>query len=125
MNARMPWIEHLMEDEGLEYRDAAALLEGWECIPYVEDGEHMATLIKRGAEVHFAAFRKYRGLGYITRSRLRAFFQPILDQEGFLITKLSPGESDTFIRRLGFAEIGRSESHRVYMLNEIKYLKGS
>lgn len=124
MNPRMPWIEHLMQDEGLSYRDAVAMLEGWECLPYVEDGEHMATLIKRGAEVHFAAFHQYRGRGYINRTRLRRFLQPILDQEGFLTTKLSPDEPDVFIRRLGFAEIGRSESHRIYMLNEIKQLRG-
>lgn len=125
MNPMLPWIEHLMQDEGLDYRHARERLEGWEAVPYVEDGTHMATLIKRGAEVHFAAFRQYRGRGYITRARLRTFLQPILDAEGFLVTKLAPGEPDSFIRRLGFAPIGESASHRIYMLNEIKLLTGA
>lgn len=125
MNPMLPWIEHLMQDEGLSYPDVRRMLEGWEPIPYVEGGIHMATLIKRNAEVHFAAFKQYRGKGYITRTRLRRFLQPILDAEGFLVTKLSPRESDVFVRRLGFAKIGESASHRIYMLNEIKLLTGA
>lgn len=125
MNPMLPWIEHLMQDEGLSYRDARAYLEGWEPIPFVEDGIHLATLIKRGAEVHLAIFKPYRHKGYITRARLRRFLQPILDAEGFLVTKLAPGEPDDFIRRLGFAPIGESASHRIYMLNAIKHLTGA
>lgn len=121
----LPWVEHLMQDEGLDYRAARERLEGWAPVPYVENGEHMATLIKRGAEVHFAIFKQYRGRGYITRARLRAFLQPILDDEGFLVTKLTRDEPDAFIRRLGFAPIGESPSHRIYMLNEIKLLTGA
>ena len=125
MNPLLPWIEHLMQDEGLSYRDARLQVEGWEPIPYVEDGVHMATLIKRGAEVHFSIFRQYRHRGYVTRARLRAFLLPILEAEGFLVTKLARGEPDGFIRRLGFAPIGESASHRIYMLNEIKPLIGA
>lgn len=123
MNPRMPWIEHLVADEGLSYPDARRALEGWAAIPFIdENGEHLATLIKRGAEVHFAAFQRHRAKGHITRARLRAFLQPVLDAEGFLTTKLAPGEPDGFIRRLGFAPIGRTASHRIYMLNEIALL---
>ena len=125
MNIRGPWIEHLMQDEGLSYPDASALLDGWEFHPYVEDGEHMATLIKRGAEVHFAIYRQYRHQGNITARRLRAFFLPILESEGFLTTKL--GESDKtegFIKRLGFVEMGRtSAGQKTYILTSIKPLE--
>jgi hypothetical protein len=124
MNPMMPWFEHLMQDEGLTYRDAFDYLEGWSPIPYAENGVHMATLIRKGAEVHFAAFKQYRGKGYITARRLRKFLQPILDEMGFLTTKLALGEPDAFIRRLGFAQIGETASHRIYMLNEITPLKG-
>jgi hypothetical protein len=123
MNPAMPWIEHLMQDEGLTYAQAREMLEGYECVPYVENGEHMATLIKKNAEVHFAGFKQYRGKGYITRRRLREFLQPILDKEGFLTTKLAEGEPDKFITKLGFVEVGRSTSHRVFMLTSIKPLE--
>lgn len=125
MNPMLPWIEHLMQDEKLSYAQARAYLEGWEAHPFVDEhGKHLATLIKKGAEVHFAAFRQYRGKGGITRKRLRQFFAPLLEQEGFLVTKLAPGEPDAFIRRLGFGLIGESVSHRIYMLNDITPLCG-
>lgn len=123
MNVRGPWIEHLMQDEGLSYPDAAKQLEGYEAIPFVENGEHMATLIKKNAEVHFAAYRQYRGKGSINARRLRAFLLPILEAEGFLVTKVSKEENDVFIRRLGFGQIGETQTGmRIYMLNEIKFL---
>lgn len=125
MNVRGPWIEHLMQDEGLSYEEARKQLERYECIPYVENGEHMATLIKENAEVHFAAYRRYRHQGNITARRLRAFLLPILEQEGFLTTKLGPSDDERFITRLGFEQIGLSAGgQRIYMLNEIKCLRG-
>lgn len=123
MNARGPWIEHLMQDEGLSYPDAAKQLEGYDVIPFVENGEHMATLLKKNAEVHFAAYRQYRGRGKINVRRLRTFLLPILDAEGFLVTKIGRDEDDTFVRRLGFGQIGETPTGmRIYMLNEIKFL---
>jgi hypothetical protein len=121
MNVRGPWIEHLMQEEGLSYPQACDYLDGFEFLPFVEDGEHMATLAKKGAEVHFAIYKQHRGK--ITRRRLRSFFQPILAKEGFLVTKLTQSEPDSFIRRLGFEQIGTSPSHRIYMLNDIALLE--
>jgi hypothetical protein len=124
MNVRGPWIEHLMEDEGLSYPDASKMLEGYESIPFIENGEHMATLIKQNAEVHFAIYRQYRNKGNISARRLRAFLLPILEAEGFLMTKISGEEDDRFVRKLGFQQIGKSScGKRIYMLNEIKVLK--
>ena len=123
MNPAMPWIEHLMQDEGLSYEAALEMLEGYEFIPYVENGEHMATLLKRNAEVHFAGFKQYRGKGYITRRRLREFLEPILKREGFLTTKLADGEPDTFIKKLGFVEMARFGDKRVFMLTAIRALE--
>lgn len=123
MNPAMPWIEHLMQDEGLSYEAAREMLEGYEFIPYVENGEHMATLLKKNAEVHFAGFKQYRGKGYITRRRLREFLEPILKREGFLTTKLADGEPDVFIKKLGFVEMGRFGDKRVFMLTAIRALE--
>ena len=118
------WIEHLMQDEGLSYPQARELLEGYEAIQYVENGEHLATLIKKNAEVHFAGFKQYRGKGFVTRRRLREFLLPILEKEGFLITKIGANDSDKFITRIGFVEIGKSQAgQRIFMLTSIRYLE--
>jgi GNAT superfamily N-acetyltransferase len=119
----MPWIEHLMEDEGLSYEDARDMLDGYDFIPYVEDGVHMATLLKKNSEVHFAGFKEYRGKGYITRRRLKEFLLPILKSEGFLTTKLHKDEPSRFIEKLGFVKVGESLGHNIYMMTELKVLE--
>ena len=120
-----PWIEHLTCDEHLTRRQAEEMLEGWDLIPFIEDDVHMATIIKRGAEVHFAAYAQYRSKGNITARRLRAFLLPILKEEGFLVTKL--GKHDTterFITRLGFVEMGVDQAGtRTFILTDIKPLE--
>ena len=123
MKLRGPWIEHLTEDEGLTYPQACDYLDPYECVPYVENDEHMATLLKNKAEVHFCIYRKYRRKGYVTLRRIREFLLPLLEREGFLITKLGHGEPERFIRRLGFEQIGATASHRIYMLNTIPLLE--
>lgn len=120
---RGPWFEHLIEDEGLTHEQAVEMLDGWELIPYLDSEHgHMATLLKRNKEVHFAGYRRFRKRGYITPKRLRDFFQPILDKETFLVTKLADGESAAFIEHLGFQQLGVTmDGFRTFILNEIKY----
>lgn len=125
MNPAMPWIEHLMQDEGLTYLQARELLDGYEAIPYIKDGVHLATLLKKNAEVHVAGFKQYRGKGYVSRRCLRELILPLLEEEGFLTTKLAAGEPDDFITRIGFVQIGESPSHRIYMLTKIRFLEKS
>lgn len=120
---RGPWLEHLVEDEGLSIEQAFAALDNWQLVPYIDhEHGHMATLLKRNKEVHFAGFRRFRKRGYITPKRLRDFFQPILDKETFLVTKLAEGESAAFIEHLGFQQLGVTmDGFRTFILNEIKY----
>jgi len=120
---RGPWLEHLIEDEGLTHEQAVEMLSHWEIIPYIDSEHgHMATLLKRNKEVHLAAFRRFRKKGYINVARLAEFFQPILDKEVFLVTKLAGNESSTFIEHLGFEQLGVTMSgFRTFILNEIKY----
>lgn len=122
-----PWIEHLTCDEHLTRQQAEEMLEGWELHPCVFDGRHMATLIKKNAEVHFAIYKQYQKR-YMTARRLRAFLLPILESEGFLVTKLGVEDMATarFIERLGFVEMGSdSAGTKTYMLTDIKPLERS
>ena len=99
------------------------MLDGWELIPYIDSEHgHMATLLKRNKEVHFAGFRRFRKKGYINATRLAEFFQPILDKEVFLVTKLAEADSSSFIEHLGFEQLGVTmNGFRTFILNEIKY----
>lgn len=126
VGVRGPWLEHLVEDENLSYEEAMVALVDWELIPYIDEKDgHMATLLKRNKEVHFAVFRKFRHKGHVTLRRIMDFLQPILDKEIFLVTKVGRGEDARFIERLGFQPLGvtiDSEIH-TYILNEIKYAR--
>jgi hypothetical protein len=119
-----PWMEHLTCDEGLTRQQAEEMLVGWELIPCEFDGRHMATLIKKNAEVHFAIYKEYQKR-YMTARRLRAFLLPILESEGFLVTKLGKDDkTERFITRLGFVEMGSdSAGTRTFMLTDIKPLE--
>lgn len=120
---RGPWLEHLVSDEGMTLEQALQVLALFECIPYAcEKHGHVATLIKRKKEVHFAAYRRFRKKVLISHARIAEFLQPILDKEHFLVTKLAKGEDSSFIERLGFQQLGSTiDGTRTYILNSIKY----
>ena len=122
--SRGPWLEHLVEDEGLTYEEAMEALKDWEIIPYIDEKRgHMATLIKRNREVHFAIYRRHRARGNVTTKRIKDFLQPLLEKNVFLVTKVGKEESARFIEHLGFQELGATMdgSVRTYILNEIKW----
>ena len=120
---RGPWLEHMVEDCGCTLEEATGFLAPYECIPYIDEKQgHMATLIKRNKEVHFAIYRKHRHRTNVTSRRIKDFLQPLLDKEKFLVTKVAPDEDDRFIRHLGFEPLGVTmEGLRTFILNEIKY----
>jgi hypothetical protein len=118
-----PWLDHLVNDEGMCFSDAREVLSKFESIPFIENGRHLGTLIKRNAEVHFALSRDFRGKGFINASRIKRFFKPILDESGFLVTKIGAEEDDLFVRRIGFEQVGACDTHKIFMLTDIKLLE--
>lgn len=120
---RGPWLEHLVEDEGLTMEQASEVLAPWEMIPYIDERRgHMATLIKRNKEVHFAIYRKHRHRGQVTAKRIREFLKPILDENIFLVTKVGKDEDTRFVEHLGFEPLGVTidGAIRTYILNELR-----
>lgn len=119
-----PWMEHLVQDEGMTIAQARETLSGWEAIPFIDPKHgHMATLIKRNREVHFAIYRRFRRKAQVTSRRIADFLQPLLDKNIFLVTKVAKEDSARFIEHLGFQELGTTMdgSIRTYILNAIKY----
>jgi hypothetical protein len=120
-----PWIEHLMDDEGLSYEQARELLLAWERIP-INDPVlgHMATILKRNKEIHLAIFKRFRAKAQVSRKRILEHLQPLLDREIFLVTKIDKPEDARFIERLGFEDISLADDGvRCYILNEIQHPK--
>jgi hypothetical protein len=120
---RGPWSEHLVEDEGMTLEQALQVLATFECLPYRDPKHgHVATIIKRNKEIHFAAYRRYRKKVLISHARIAEFLQPLLDKEVFLVTKLAKGEDPAFIERLGFQRLGATiDGTTTYILNSITY----
>lgn len=121
--SRGPWLEHLVEDEGLTFEAATDLLKGWECYPFIDPKHgHMATLIKKNKEVHFAIFRRFRHKAQVTSRRIAEFLQPLLDKNIFLVTKVAKDEDRRFIEHLGFLPLGVTiDGTQTYILNDIRY----
>jgi hypothetical protein len=120
---RGPWLEHLVEDEGMTMEQASEALGPWETIPYIDEKRgHMATLIKHNKEVHLAIYRKFRHRGQVTVKRITEFFKPLLDANIFLVTKLGRDDDARFIEHLGFEQLGVTidGAIRTYILNELR-----
>jgi len=120
-------MEHLVEDEGLSVGQAREALAPWKALPYIDPKHgHMATLIKRNKEVHFAIFRKHRRKGHVNLRRIKEFLEPLLNEEIFLVTKVAREDDARFIKRLGFEELGVDASGvTCYILNAINYPKAT
>ena len=118
-----PWIEHLLDDEGLSYEQAKLLLSNWEPIPIIDAKRgHMGTIIKKNREIHLAIYKRFRRRGQVTSRRIAEILQPMLDSNVFLVTKIDKIEDADFIERLGFQEIGVDQAgSKCYILNAIKY----
>lgn len=118
-----PWMEHLVQDEGMTIAQARETLSGWEAIPFIDPKHgHMATLIKRNREVHFAIYRRFRRKAQVTSRRIAEFLQPLLDKNIFLVTKIDNPEDAKFIEHLGFQELSVApDGVQCYILNELKY----
>ena len=120
---RGPWLEHLVEDEGMTMEQASEALGPWETIPYIDEKRgHMATLIKLNKEVHLAIYRKFRHRGQVTAKRITEFFKPLLDENIFLVTKVGKDDDARFIEHLGFEQLGVTidGAIRTYILNELR-----
>ena len=120
---RGPWLEHMVEDCNCTIDEAAQLLADYEMIPVIDATRgHMATIIKRNAEIHLAIFRKFRHKNQVTVEKLKQYMQPLLDKGGFLVTKIEAGADPRFIERLGFVKMGSTmDGVTSYILTEIEY----
>lgn len=98
-------------------------LEGWERIQVTARGEHVATLINKDGEIHYAAYPSKSG-----RLSLKAFTDvlvPLIDRYTFVRT-IVPVEmvaQEQFVKRVGFRET-RRDDHLIYLVLDRATLLG-
>lgn len=117
-----PWMEHLMQDEGLGAEQAHELLSHFEILPCdAPNIGHAATVIRRGNEIHLAVYRKYRKKGLVTRSALARVLTPLLEKHGWLVTRFGPGEDSSFAEKVGFIQLSATiDGTRTFILTHLR-----
>lgn len=104
------------------YGDAdTSLLFDWEVVPAFVEGQHAATAIIKGTEIHFGLVPEFRNR--VTRGRIRAFLQPLLDRQGFLTTRVALEEptKQRFVERVGFKPTWSDDRFKFYLLGELPW----
>lgn len=117
-----PIIEDIMEELQISRYEVLQLLHECEAIPGYVDGQLVATLLRKGTEVHFAISKQYRGKT-INRRRTREFLRPVLEEYGFLTTRLLHDRKgqQRFIERIGFKKTWSDDKCHYYMLTDLPF----
>ena len=99
----------------------AIFFQGWDVVPGYINGQHAATAVIKGSEVHFGLVPGFRHR--ITRGRVRGFLQPLLDRHGFLTTRilLSSQDKRRFVERVGFMPTWNDGKFQYYLLGNLPW----
>lgn len=97
-------------------------LNGWETMDYLERGEHVATGIHKGAELHVIVDQAWRGRA-LSRRRVREFLQPLFERHGYVSTRVAHErvEQQAFVERIGFKKTWEDAMFRYYMLTALPF----
>lgn len=100
------------------------VFKDWEVVPGFIDGEHAATAILKGTEIHFAVVPKFRKAA-ILRGRAQEFLAPLLARQGFLTTRVHRTHKDKqkFVERMGFKPTWQDEISHYYLLGELPFAR--
>lgn len=117
-----PIVAAIELESGLERNLIKAYLAGWEAIPAMHEGRHVATAILRGTEIHFAFASGWRPRA-CERRRIREFLAPLLGRRGFLTTRIkhSKPEQKKFVERVGFNPTWQDNDCQYYLLGRLPF----
>lgn len=96
-------------------------LDDWEVVPGFIDGEHAATALIKGSEIHFGLVPAFRNR--VTRGRTREFLKPLLERNGFLTTRvlLASPDKQQFVERVGFKRTWEDDTFQFYLLGALPW----
>ena len=104
----------------------ASVFDEWEVVPGFIDGQHAATAIVRGTEIHFALVPEFRHSA-VLRQRTREFLRPLFERHGFLTTRvlLTGTAQRRFVQRMGFKPTWNDGFFQYYMLSELPFARSN
>lgn len=121
-----PIIDALRKGTSVSKPQLLKELADWEVVPAEANGQHVATAILKGPEIHFAVGPCWNPR-LCQRGALQEFLRPLFDRHGFLTTRIefSRTAQKAFIRRLGFEKTWSDENFEYYMLGSVPFERKS
>lgn len=101
----------------------AGSMPDWEFIPLYRGDSLAAVAAMWGTEIHFAVAPGWKHKT-IHRGRTRDFLSPLFNRRGYLTTRMTVGDDDSFIRRLGFNKTWDNDQMSHYMMTKLPFGKG-
>ncbi len=95
---------------------------GWTFHDYLEGEEVVASAMMHGPEIHIIVAPQWRGRA-MSRRRVRAFLAPLLEQYGYLATRVlhNREEQRRFVERVGFTQTWSDSMFCYYMLTTLPF----
>lgn len=104
----------------------AAVFDGWDVVPGYIDGQHAATAIVKGTEIHIALVPQFR-TSAVLRQRTQEFLRPMFERLGFLTTRVAvtATKQKRFVERVGFKPTWTDGIFQYYLLGELPFARRS
>jgi hypothetical protein len=117
-----PIISSIRQGSNLAKQDIVNYLKDWDVIPVEADGQHAATVIAKGTELHIAVADGYKPKSSQRRA-IHGFLKPLFDHHGFLTTRIPHHRlaQKRFVQRVGFKPTWKDENFEYYMLTSMPF----
>lgn len=112
-----------MTEETLLELKAQAESEGWETIPYLQNGRMTALGIIKGTEFHCQLADTCK----FNRRHMGEILQPLLDREGYLTTRVRVDDKENrrFNRLFGFEKTWSDGTFDYFILTNIRFRRNA
>lgn len=102
----------------------ASVFDGWEVVPGFIDGEHAATAIIKGTEIHFALVPRFVRTA-VLKGRTQEFLRPMFERKGFLTTRVAvtAATQKKFVERIGFKPTWSDSHFQYYLLGKLPFAR--
>lgn len=112
-----PIVGAVQENASVAGADVRRFFTDWEIIPVRVEDRHVATIVLKGTEIHFALVAGWRPKACY-RGAIKAFLKPLIERQGYLTTRVPhdrPAQKQ-FVARVGFKPTWRDDKVEYFML---------
>jgi hypothetical protein len=97
-------------------------LDGWIQRPAFRNGVQVGATIQRGPEMHMISFSDGKAM---SRKNIVEHLAPVLDQYGYVTTRVPKAEEDHRLRtKLGFEFTWEDDQYTYWCLTQLPFQKG-